>query len=108
MTLYKICNIPIFHHEIGKSVLYKIEGNNLAITKDNKYATILSDTEFIQCTLAQGHFGSLNTALYHIDSNIMCLTAIFLRDNKKIKKQCKLAVTNITGPKLIIWIKVIG
>ena len=52
MTLYKIYNLPIFHHEIGKSLLYKAEGNNLAVTKDNKYATILSDTEFIQCILA--------------------------------------------------------
>ena len=56
MTLYKIYNLPIFHHEIGKSLLYKTKGNNLAVTKDNKYSTFLSDTEFIQCTLALGHF----------------------------------------------------
>ena len=55
-------------------------------------------TEFIQCTLAQGHFYSLNTALHHADSNTMCLTVIFFRDNNKINKQCKLAITNITGP----------
>ena len=35
MTLYKIYNLPIFHHEISK-FLYNIEGNNLAVTKDNK------------------------------------------------------------------------
>ena len=28
----------------------------------------------------------------------MHLTAVFLRDNIKIQNQCKLAVTNITGP----------
>ena len=59
---------------------------------------LLSDTEFIKCTLAQGHFCTLNTALNHIDSNPMCLTALFLKDNNKIQNQCKLAVTNITGP----------
>ena len=78
--------------------MYKTEGNNLAVTKDNKHATILSDTEFVQCTLAQGHFCSLNTALHHIASNTTCLTAIFLRDNDKINKQCKSAITNITDP----------
>ena len=78
--------------------MHKVGRNNLAVTKDNKYATILSDTKFIQCTLAQGHFCSLNTALHHIDSNTMYLTAIFLRDNNKINKQCKLAITSITGP----------
>ena len=41
MTIYKIYNLPIFHYEIGKSLLYRIEGNTLALTKDNKYATVL-------------------------------------------------------------------
>ena len=98
MILYKIYNLPIFHHVISKSVIYTIEGNNLAVTKDNEYANILSDTEFIKCTLAQEHFCNLNTALYHIDSNPMCLTALFLKDNNKIQNQCKLAETNMTGP----------
>ena len=44
-----------------------------------------------------GTFCSLNTALHHIDSNTMYLTAIFLRNNNKITKQSKLAITNITG-----------
>ena len=56
MTLYKIYNLPIFHHEISKSLVYNIEGNKLAVTKDNKYGTILSDTEVIKYTLAQEHF----------------------------------------------------
>ena len=63
MTLYKIYNLPISHHEISKSLIYNNEGNNLAVTKDNKCATILSDPEFIKCTLAQGHLCNLNTAL---------------------------------------------
>ena len=85
MTLYKIYNLPIFHHEISKSLIYNIEGNNFAVTKDNKYATILSVTEFIKCTLAQGHFCNLNTAPNHIDSNPMCLMALFLKDNNEIQ-----------------------
>ena len=97
MTLYKIYNLPVFHPEISKSLIYNIERNNLAVTKHNEYATILSDTEFIKCTLAQGHFCNLNIALNHIDSNPMCLTALLLKDNNKIQNQCKLAVTNLTG-----------
>ena len=97
MTLYKIYNLPVFHYEISKSLIYNIEGNNLTVTKDNKYATILSDTESIKCTLTKGHFGNLNTAPNHFESNPMCLTAIFLKDNK-IQNQCKLAVTNIAVP----------
>ena len=97
MTLYKIYNFPIFHYEISKSLIYNIKGNNLAVTKDNKYGTMLSDTEFIKSTLAQGHLCNLNTSLNHIESNPMCLTALFLKENNKIQNQCKSAVTNITG-----------
>ena len=62
MNLYRIYNLPLYNHNIGKSLQYVLEETNLAITKDNKYATILSDMEFIQCTLADGHFHALNTA----------------------------------------------
>ena len=96
--LYKIYNLPIYHQNIGKSLIYQIEGNNLDITKDNKYAIILSDSDFIKCTLAQGHFCILNTVLYYLGTNPMCLTALFLKDNNKIDKQCKLAISNINGP----------
>ena len=59
----------------------------------------MSDTELIKCTLAQGHFFNFDTALNHIESNPMCLTALFLKGNK-IQNQCKLAVTSITGPQV--------
>ena len=78
MTLYKIHNLPIYNPDIGKSLSYKLEGSNLTATKDNSYATILTEAEFIQCTLVQGHFCSLNTALFHIDYSKWCLAAMFL------------------------------
>ena len=56
MNLYKIYNLPIYNHHIGKSLKYQLEGTNSAVTKDNKYATTLSNTEFIRCTLANGQF----------------------------------------------------
>ena len=78
-----------------------LEGSNLAITKDNSYITILTEAEFIQCTLAQGHFCSLNTALYLIDYSKWCLVAMFLKQDNRINKDCQLTVTNITGPQAI-------
>ena len=101
MTLYKIHNLPIYNSDIGKSLSYQLEGSNLAITKDNSYVTILTEAEFIQCTLAQGHFCSLNTALYHIDYSKWCLSAMFLKHNDRINKYCPLSITNITGPQAI-------
>ena len=101
MTLYKVYNLPIYNQTIGKSLSYQLEVSNLAITKDNNYVSILTKGEFIQCTLAQGHFCNLNTALYHIDYSNWCLVAMFLKENNRINKDCKLSVTNITGPQAI-------
>ena len=96
MNLYKIYNLPIYHHHNGKSIKYQLEGTNLAITKDNKYATILTDTDFIRCTLADKYFCSLNSGLYHVDTNQWCVTAMFIKDNDKISTYCSVAINNIT------------
>ena len=52
MTLYKVYNLPIYNPTTGKSLSYQLEGSNLVITKDNNYVSILTEAEFIQCTLA--------------------------------------------------------
>ena len=98
MNLYKIYNLPIHNHHIGKSLKYQLERTNMAITKDNKYATTFSDIEFIRCTLADRHFCHSNTGLYHVDTNQWCVTAMFLKYNDKISTYCRLAINNITGP----------
>ena len=101
MTLYKIHSLPIYNPDIDKSLSYQLEGSNLAVAKDNSYVTTLTEAEFIQCTLVQGHFCSLNTALYHIDYSKWCLAAMFLKQNDQINEYCPLSITNITGPQAI-------
>ena len=67
------------------------------ITKDNKYAAILSNTEFVKCTLADRHFCALNTGLYHVDTSQWCVTVLFFKDNDKISDHCRLTLYNIIG-----------
>ena len=97
MNLYKIYNLPIYHCTISKSLKYQLGGTNLAMTKDNKYATILSDIEFIGCILAERHFCNLNTGLYHVDTSQWWVTAMFFKGNEKISKHSKITVNNIMG-----------
>ena len=101
MTLYKVYNLPIFNHHIGKSLKYNLEGNYLTITTDRSYATIPSESEVIENTLASGHFCSLRNALYHIHNSGLCLTALFLKNDKMIDANCIMSVTNETGSELI-------
>ena len=69
----------------------------MVIAKDNKYATVLSDTEFIRCTLAEGYFFNLNTGLYHVDANQCRVTSIFFKDSDRISKYCKVAINRSQG-----------
>ena len=68
ITLFKIYNLLIFNHDIGKSLKYRLEGNNLAVIKDQKYFAILAESDFIRCTLPTGHFCNIDNALYYADS----------------------------------------
>ena len=101
MTLYRVYNLPIYNPTIGKALSYRLEGSNLAVSKDDSYLTILTEAEFIECTLAQGHFCSLNSALYHIDYSKWCLVALFLKQDIRVYKDCQLSMTNISGPQAI-------
>ena len=94
-------NLPNIHPHIGKSLQYNIEGNNLAITKDRNYVTLLSEAEFVECTLATGDFCSLKNALYHARNSDLYLSSLFLRNDKLIERNCKLSITDFTKPQAI-------
>ena len=85
----KSTTYPYITQDIEKSLQYELEGNNLAITKDNNYATLLTDTEFLTCTLAEGHFCNLNNGLYHVDNSKWCVTALFLKTKAKLTNTVK-------------------
>ena len=98
MTLFQIYNLPIFNHDFGKSLKYRLVGNNLAVTKDQKYFVIFTESNFIRCTLSVGHLHNIDNALYHADSSTWCLPAMYSKNDKLINKYCSLEISNITGP----------
>ena len=101
LNLYKIYNLPVFNPQIGKSVKYNIEGNSIAVSLDKCYATIPTDSEFLECTLASGHFCSLKSALYHMQTSKWCVIALFLKNDELVNENCEMSVSNINGPEAI-------
>ena len=97
-TLYKVYNLPVYHPNLEKSLQYNLEGNYLAITKDGNYVIIPSEAEFVECTIAQGHFCNIRNALYHVTNSDWCLTALYLKKDTAIETKCKLSVSPITKP----------
>ena len=61
-----------------------------------------------ECILAQRHFCSLKNALYHARNSDLCLSSLFLRNDKLIERNSKLSITNFTKHKLSILTKAIG
>ena len=101
LDLYKIYNLPVFHPEINKEITYQIESQTLAVSSDRNYITIPTESEFIECTLASGHFCNIRSALYHVKSSSLCVVALFLKDPVNIDNMCKLNVRNITSPRAL-------
>ena len=99
LNLYKIYNLPAFNP--SKSVKYNIEGNSIAVSHDKRYATIPTEYEFIECTLATGHFCSLRSALYHMQTSKWCLTVLFLKNDELINENCEMSVSNVTSHEAI-------
>ena len=98
LDLYRIYNLPIFNPSLNKALIYQLEVNTLAVSRDGNYATIPTESEFLECTLASGHFCNLRSALYHMQSSKMCIIALFLKDEIAINENCEMKVINITGP----------
>ena len=98
LDLYRVYNLPVFNPSLNKALTYQLEAKTLAVSRDGKYATIPTESEFLECTLASGHFCNLRSALYHMQSSKMCIIALFLKDEITINENCEMKVINITGP----------
>ena len=98
LDLYRIYNLPIFNPSLNKALTYQLEANTLAVSTDRNYATIPTESEFLECTLANGHFCNLRSALYHMQSSKLCVISLFLKDEISISENCEMKVINITGP----------
>ena len=98
LDLYRIYNLPIFNPSLNKALTYQLEANTLAVSTDRNYATIPTESEFLECTLANGHFCNLRSALYHMQSSKLCVISLFLKDEIAISENCEMKVINITGP----------
>ena len=61
------------------SSMGNVEGNHLALTKDKNYVTIPTGAEFVECTIAQGHFCTIKNVLCYVINFNWCLAALFLK-----------------------------
>ena len=72
-------------------VIAPFQLKNIAVVnssaKNGNYAKFPTESEFLECTLAGGHFCNIRSALYYMQSYKMCIISLFLKDEIAIEKK---------------------
>ena len=91
--LYQIFNLPVPYNLTQMTAQYKLETNHLAVNIKRTQHMLLSDTDFLQCAALQTSFCALRKPSFPLHDSQRCVTALFLKDVERIKKNCKTIVT---------------
>ena len=77
LDLYKIYNLPTLHPKLKVEFTYQLEGEYLAITKNQLYAALPTAEEIRICKGMEGYLSLMNQALYPVKKNRMvCICLI--------------------------------
>ena len=90
MNLYKVYNLPALHPELKVELVYELEGEYLAITKNKLYAALPTAREIRICKGTGGYLCLMNQALYPIDKLEWCVYALFINSEKKKREYCSI------------------
>ena len=81
MNVYKVYNLLILHPALQRTFHYSVEGEYLALSCSDIYATMPSESDMLTCETTKGHIYQFHPALYSIEQNISwCLYTLFIND----------------------------
>ena len=88
MDLYKIYNLPISHPKLRVEFTYQLEGEYLAITKNQLYAALPTAGDIRICKGKEGYLCLMNQALYMVEKIEWCVYALFTQNEDKKRAHC--------------------
>ena len=97
MNLYKVHNLSTVHPKLQIQAQYELEGKYFATLKHNMYVALLDEENVRLCIITKGHLCLFNQALYPIKQVKWCVYALFIQDQNKIKKNCKISTQTQTA-----------
>ena len=98
MEVYKIHNLPMpfvqSPSQLGRSMTAKFELESAAIAVDTKRTkfVLLTEEELEVCSNPLVGFCAVKSALYPLNLNQFCVTALFTNDSKAVTKRCQTRV----------------
>lgn len=90
LRIFRVHNLPALHPQLQVHFQYDLETSFIGITKNQEYATLLTEMDVVTCLLSRGHWCTLNTALYPVNRVKWCVTSLFKNDKAEIEQNCRL------------------
>ena len=96
MNLYRVYNLPMLHPILHVHAQYEVENTYLATVMDGMFITLPTALDVRLCLMTNGHLCMFKQALYPVEQTNWCIYALFINDEKQIKRNCILKTINRT------------
>ncbi len=101
VTYYKVYHamnlpIPAPLEDSDLTAKYELESNYFAISRDRTTYVLLTDHEFLQCTMRR--HCSVGSPVYPVIRARLCVIILFFGDQQMIEEHCEVLITNIPLP----------
>ena len=97
MNVYKVHNLPLIHPKLNISVTYELEGKYLATGHEGHHVSLPEEGELTMYLLSQGGLCKMNQAMYPSDKVDWCIWALFIKDERMVKRVCTYNIQKRNG-----------
>ena len=101
LNIYQVHNLPAITPGQEVAALYQLENRYFAIGKHGMYVTLPTEQSVRICLQTELAICILEQALYPIKHITLCVYALFIDDEERIKRDCTYSVTKVSGNKAI-------
>lgn len=100
-SIYKVHNLPALMTNQSNSIIdngcsmvaqYDLEANSIAVNTDRTRYMLLSSNELRSCSNPLMGFCFAKSPVYKTSVSKLCIIALFLQEEQKVKKYCKVIV----------------
>ena len=90
LNIYQIHSLPALQPTLGVIARYQMENKYIAIDDHGLFVAMPDEIEVRICLVTRGGLCMMNQALHPVDTVDWCMYALFIQDEERIIKDCKL------------------
>ena len=90
LNIYQIHSLPALQPTLGVIARYQIENKYIAIDDHGLFVAMPDEIEVRICLVTRGGLCMMNQALHPVDTVDWCMYALFIQNEERIIKDCKL------------------